>query len=105
MGEQGQVAQQEPRTAQELALELLRATLGSDRWLPTTTTKFERLMWAIRGVIVLGFVVLIASAVDKPLWDWLKLLVIPAVLAVGGYLERISKPLLVVRGQIRAHPK
>jgi hypothetical protein len=44
------------------------------------------LVWAIRGAIVLGVCVLIASAVDKSLWDWLDLLIIPVVLAVGGYL-------------------
>ena len=27
----------------------------------------------------------VASAVDKPLWAWLDLLIIPAVLAIGGY--------------------
>jgi len=43
-------------------------------------------VWAIRGAIVLGLAVLIASAVDKTLWDWLKLLVVPFVLALGGYL-------------------
>jgi uncharacterized protein YjbI with pentapeptide repeats len=77
---------QEPRTAQERALELLRLTLATPRWLPTTNTKVERLAWAIRGAIVLGLVVLIASAVDKTLWDWLELLIIPVVLALGGYL-------------------
>lgn len=70
----------------ERALELLRATFASSTlstWLPTTGTK--RLVWAIRCAIVLATVVLIASAVDKSLWNWLKLLVVPAVLAFGGY--------------------
>jgi uncharacterized protein YjbI with pentapeptide repeats len=40
----------------------------------------------IRGVIVAGILVLIASAVDKTLWDWLELLIVPVVLAIGGYL-------------------
>jgi uncharacterized protein YjbI with pentapeptide repeats len=85
---------QEPRTAQERALELLRATLATSRWLPTTAnTQFERLVWAIRGAIVLGLVILIASAVDKTLWDWLKLLVVPFVLALGGYLFTRSENL------------
>jgi hypothetical protein len=73
---------QEPRTAQERALELLRATLATSSWLPTTEAK--RLVWAIRCAIVLGLLVLIASVVDKTLWDWLQLLIIPAVLAGGG---------------------
>jgi hypothetical protein len=75
---------QEPRTVQERALELLRATLATPSWLPTT--EGQRLVWAIRGTIVLGFLVLIASAVDKSFWDWLNLLIVPVVLALGGYL-------------------
>jgi uncharacterized protein YjbI with pentapeptide repeats len=76
--------EREPRTTQERALELLRATLATSRWLPTTEAK--GLVWAIRCAIVLGIFVLIASAVDKTLWDWLKLLIVPVVLALGGYL-------------------
>ena len=38
----------------------------------------------------MGLLILIvpraAAVVDKPLWAWLQLLVVPAVLAVGGYL-------------------
>ena len=38
----------------------------------------------------MGLLILIvpraAAVVDKPLWVWLQLLVVPAVLAVGGYL-------------------
>jgi hypothetical protein len=49
----------------------------------------------IRGVIVAGILVLIApavaSAVDKPLWAWLNLLIVPAVLAIGGYLFTSSQ--------------
>jgi len=48
-------------------------------------------VWAIRGATVLGVLVLIASAVDKPLWDWLDLLIVPGVLAVGGYLFNSSQ--------------
>jgi uncharacterized protein YjbI with pentapeptide repeats len=48
-------------------------------------------VWAIRGVIILGVVVLIASTVDKPLWDWLDLLIVPLVLAIGGYLFNSSQ--------------
>lgn len=72
----------EPRTTQKRALELLRATLATPSWLPTTGTR--RLVWAIRCAVVLGILVLIASAVNEPLWDWLDLLIIPAVLAGGG---------------------
>jgi hypothetical protein len=74
---------QEPRTAQERALDLLTATLATTSWLPDTPAK--RLVWAIRCAIVLGVLVLIASAVDRTLWNWLDLLIIPVVLAIGGY--------------------
>ena len=43
-------------------------------------------MWAIRLAVIIGIVILIVSAVDKPLWDWLDLLIVPVVLALGGYL-------------------
>jgi uncharacterized protein YjbI with pentapeptide repeats len=75
---------QEPRTVQERALELLRATLATSCWLPTS--EGQRLVWAIRGTVVLGLLVLIASAVDKTFWNWLDLLIVPVVLAIGGYL-------------------
>jgi hypothetical protein len=80
---------QEPRTAQERALELLRATLAISSWLPTAEAK--RLVWVIRCAIALGLLVLIASVVDKTLWDWLGLLIVPVVLAIGGYLFNSSQ--------------
>jgi hypothetical protein len=83
IGEQGGVTQ-EPRTVQERALELLRATFATSSWLPTT--EVPRLVWAIRGAILLGLLVLIASAVDKTFWNWLDLLIVPVVLAIGAYL-------------------
>jgi uncharacterized protein YjbI with pentapeptide repeats len=75
---------QDPSTAQERAVELLRATLATPSWLPDTEAK--RLVWAIRCALVLGVLILVASVVEKGLWDWLDLLVVPAVLAIGGYL-------------------
>jgi uncharacterized protein YjbI with pentapeptide repeats len=75
---------QEPRTAQKRALELLSATLATSSWLPTTEA--TRFVWAMRGAIVLVLLVLVASAVDKTLWNWLDLLIVPIVLAIGGYL-------------------
>jgi hypothetical protein len=62
---------QQPRTARERALKLLRTTLAIRSWLPTT--KVQRPGWAIRGSVVLGLLVLIASAFNKTLWDWLAL--------------------------------
>jgi pentapeptide repeat protein len=69
-------------TTRERAVLLLRATF-LPRWEPTAG---QALVWLIRGAIVLGVFILIASAVDKTLWDWLGLLIVPAVLAIGGYL-------------------
>jgi hypothetical protein len=34
----------------------------------------------------LGVIALIASVVDKTLWDWLRLLIVPVVLGLGAYL-------------------
>jgi uncharacterized protein YjbI with pentapeptide repeats len=75
---------QDPRTGQERAVELLRATFAIPSWLPATAA--SRLVWAIRCALVLGLLLLVAAAVDRSLWDWLNLLIVPAVLAIGGYL-------------------
>ena len=75
---------QDSRTARERAVELLRATLATHIWLPNTEAR--RLVWAIRCAIVVGLLVLLASAVDKDLWDWLDLLVVPTALAIAGLL-------------------
>jgi uncharacterized protein YjbI with pentapeptide repeats len=77
----------EPQTPRDRALLLLRATFLPG-WSPTVS---QGLVWAIRGALVLGTIVLIASAVDKPLWEWLGLLIVPAVLAIGGYLFNSSQ--------------
>ena len=79
--------EREPQTAWERALLLLRATLLPG-WQPTAS---QGLVWAIRGTLVLGVIVLIASAAEKSLWEWLNLLIVPAVLAVGGYLFNSSQ--------------
>lgn len=77
--EKGRV-EREPGTPQERAILLLRAALVP-KWRPTTG---QSLVWAIRSATILGVLVLIASAVDKTLWNWLHLLIIPAVIAGGG---------------------
>lgn len=79
--------EQEPKTTRARAVLLLRAALVPG-WQPTAE---QGLVWAIRCAIVLGVLFLIASAVDKTLWDWLKLLIVPAVLALGGYLFTLSE--------------
>jgi hypothetical protein len=54
-------------------------------WTPTQT----QILWVVR--IILGLVMLliilelVGDYYKKTLWDWLKLLIVPAVLAIGGY--------------------
>ncbi len=72
---------QEPQTPSQRAVLLLRAALLPDR-LPTTGA--QRLVWIIRITVVVGAIVLISSAYDKSLWEWLRLLFIPAAIAAGG---------------------
>jgi DNA-binding protein Fis len=55
-------------------------------WRPTS----QQILWNIRIVIVLvvvlGLLTLIGLPFNITLWDWLDLLIVPAVLAIGGYL-------------------
>jgi uncharacterized protein YjbI with pentapeptide repeats len=46
----------------------------------------NQLVWIIRSFIVLGLLLAIGSAYGKGLWDWLDLLIVPAVIAVGVFL-------------------
>jgi hypothetical protein len=50
------------------------------RWQPTR----RQLLWASGIVAVLTLAVLIGYRYGITLWDWLKLLVVPAVIAGGG---------------------
>jgi hypothetical protein len=72
---------QESKITLERARRLLRATLATPRLLPTTEE--QSLVWAIRIAVFLGVLVAVVNAVDKPLWDWLQLLIVPAVIAAG----------------------
>jgi len=76
-----------PQTARDRAVLLLRAAFLPG-WSPTAG---QRLVWTIRGGVVLGVILLVAFAVDKTLWAWLELLIVPAVLAIGGYLFNSSQ--------------
>jgi uncharacterized protein YjbI with pentapeptide repeats len=55
-------------------------------WRPTR----EQVLWTIRImlvlVVLLGILTLVGLPFDITLWDWLDLLIIPVVLAIGGYL-------------------
>ena len=76
--------QQEPKTPRERADDLI-SLLVSD-WRPTR----RQVVWAIRIVVAFVIILIILTLVGRPfditLWQWLDLLIIPAVLAVGGYL-------------------
>jgi hypothetical protein len=76
--------QQESQTTLERALLFLRL-LVPDRlrnWRLTTM----QLVWIIRGLILLGLLLAIGAPYNKGLWDWLDLLIVPAVIAVGVLL-------------------
>jgi uncharacterized protein YjbI with pentapeptide repeats len=55
----------------------------------------DQVLWTVRGVIallvVLGILTLIGVPFDITLYDWLDLLIIPVVLAIGGYLFNSSQ--------------
>jgi hypothetical protein len=54
-------------------------------WRPTR----EQVLWAVRITIVLVVLLVILEFIgdyyDKSLWDWATILLVPAVLAIGGY--------------------
>jgi uncharacterized protein YjbI with pentapeptide repeats len=49
-------------------------------WRPTP----RQVLWAIRIAIVLGVLIAIGHSYGITLWDWIKLLIVPAVIAGGG---------------------
>jgi len=49
-------------------------------WRPTP----RQVLWGIRIALVLAVLVAIGYAYGIILWDWLKLLIVPAVIAIGG---------------------
>jgi hypothetical protein len=63
-------------------------------WRPTR----EQQLWATRSVImlvaVLSVLTLIGLPFDITLWNWMDLLIIPVVLAIGGYLFTRSEAVL-----------
>ena len=74
--------QQEPKSPRERAKDLIRLLVPD--WRPTV----RQGLWAFRivlaTVVVLGLLTLGGQPFGITLWDWIKLLVVPAVLAVGG---------------------
>jgi uncharacterized protein YjbI with pentapeptide repeats len=76
--------EQEPKTPRARADDLI-SLLVSD-WRPSP----QQVVWGIRivllFVLILGILTLVGRPFDITLWQWLDLLIIPVVLAVGGYL-------------------
>jgi hypothetical protein len=70
------------KTPRERAEDLIRLLMPD--WRPTA----RQGLWAIRIVLatvaVLGILTLVSQPFGITLWDWLKLLVVPAVIAGGG---------------------
>src|SRR5215212_1689601 len=78
------------KTPRERAIKFVK-DLVAPAWQPSR----DRVLWVTR--IVLVFVVLLAilTLIGLPfgitLWAWMKLLIVPAVLAIGGYLFNSSQ--------------
>jgi purine-cytosine permease-like protein len=74
----------EKKTPRERAEALVRLLVPD--WRPTV----RQGLWAIRIVlaivVVLGLLTLVGQPFGITLWQWLDLLIVPAVLAIGGYL-------------------
>lgn len=68
----------ELKTPRERVDDLI-SLLVSD-WRPTPRQR----LWAMRIAIVLGVFVAIGYAYDITLWDWAKLLIVPAAIAFAG---------------------
>ena len=68
----------EQKTPYERAHELLRLMV------PDLRPNAAQVLWGIRIAIALGVLVAVGYAYDKTLWDWLKLLIVPVVIAAGG---------------------
>jgi hypothetical protein len=70
------------KTPRERAEDLISLVVTD--WRPTA----EQVVWAIRiilaTIVVLGLLTLVGRPFGIALWDWLKLLVVPAVIAGGG---------------------
>jgi uncharacterized protein YjbI with pentapeptide repeats len=69
--------QQQPKSPRERAVDLMSLLLG---WRPTP----QQGVWGLRLAVVLVVLVAIGRAYDITLLDWLKLLIVPAVIAGGG---------------------
>ena len=66
------------KTPRERAEDLISLLVGD--WRPTP----RQVLWAIRIAIILSLLVAIGYVYGITLWDWIKLLIVPAVIAAGG---------------------
>jgi hypothetical protein len=71
------------KTSRERAEDLISLLVPD--WRPTA----QQVLWATRFAIVLSLLVALLVAIGYSygvtLWDWLKLLIVPAVIAGGGF--------------------
>jgi len=72
------MAVDQEKNPQERALELVRWLVPD--WRPNS----QQILWIIRIAIVLSLLVAIGYSYGITLWDWIKLLVVPAAIAAGG---------------------
>jgi|SRR5215210_5866145 len=75
--EQERRAEREPRERDQL-LDFLESLVFG--WQPSR----GQVLWTLRIVIVLSVPVLVGYAYDTTLWDWLKILIVPAAISVAG---------------------
>jgi hypothetical protein len=80
--EESKVDKEPPR---ERLSRFIREDLAPD-WRPSR----DQWLWVIRNFLVLAILLGILTLIGRPfgvtLWDWLDLLIIPVVLAIGGFL-------------------
>jgi hypothetical protein len=69
---------QAEKTPRERAEDLISLLVPD--WRPTA----QQVLWAIRIAVVLSSAVAIGYYYDVTLWDWIKLLIVPAVIVGGG---------------------
>ena len=90
-GERSNMSDLEPPGRREAWMQVLGmiSSIMSDL-VPAGLPARRRVLWTIRIVlglvVVLSVLTLVGSPFDVTLWDWLDLLIIPIVLAIGGFL-------------------
>jgi hypothetical protein len=70
--------EQKPKTVRKQSEDLLSLLVAD--WRPTP----RQVLWAVRIAVVLSLIVAIGYFYNITLWDWIKLLIIPAAIAAAG---------------------